>query len=64
MPNPVGRPAGQKRSRLEIARQCRTSLIRSLDYQARKHVEDITRRNERIADLTAEIENLEKAESE
>lgn len=64
MPNPVGRPVGRPRSRIEVARQCRTKLIRSLDYQTRKHVEDMTQRQERIAELTAEIEILEKAENE
>jgi hypothetical protein len=56
------RPAGLKRTPLERLRQSRTAMIRSLDYQARKHVEDITSRQEKIARLTAEIETLEKEE--
>lgn len=58
------RIAGQPRSRLEVARQCRTKLIRSLDHQTRKHIEDVLRRQERIATLSTEIERLETAEAE
>lgn len=57
-----GRPQGYARPALERARHSRTLMIRSLDYQTRKHVADMTARQEKIARLTAEIEELEKAE--
>jgi hypothetical protein len=58
------RVQGQPRGRLEVARQVRTKLIRSIDYQTRKHIEDITERQARIAALTTEIEELEAQEAE
>lgn len=58
----MARPGGFTRSPIEKARQSRTMMIRSLDYQTRKHVADMTARQEKIARLTEEIEQLEKAE--
>lgn len=60
----MARGTGFTRSPLEKARQSRTMMIRSLDYQTRKHVADMTRRQEKIAVLNATIEELEKQEAE
>lgn len=59
-----GRPQGYTRPALERARHSRTLMIRSLDYQTRKHVADIAARHEKIARLTAEIEELELQEAD
>lgn len=53
--------AGRERSRLELLRQSRTATERSLDRLARMHVEDMANRQEKIARLNEEIEQLEKA---
>ena len=59
----MARGEGFTRSPLEKARQSRTLMIRSLDYQTRKHAADMTKRQERIAELNAEIERLEAVSS-
>lgn len=53
--------AGRERSKLELLRQSRTATVRSLDRITRMHVEDMTTRQEKIARLNEEIEQLEKA---
>jgi hypothetical protein len=56
--------AGRTRTKLELLRQSRTATIRSLDRITRMHVEEMTKRQVKIASLTAEIQTLEKAETE
>lgn len=58
----MSRPGGFTRSPLEKARQSHTMMVRSLDYQTRKHEADMKRRQEKIARLTAEIKELEAAQ--
>ena len=57
------RPAGFKRTPLEIARQTRTMTLRGLDCLDRNYKEARQLREAKLAKLNEEIETLEKAES-
>lgn len=56
--------SGRPRKRLELLRQSRTATVRSLDRITRTHVEEMVARQHKIARLTAEIAQLEKAETQ
>lgn len=59
----MSRRPGRERSKLELLRQSRTATIRSLDRITKTHAEEMKGRQEKIARLAEEIEQLEKVES-